>query len=275
MAQAAATTSEKKEERLATQGLLAKQLTRPEVGALIGAFGVYLIFAIFADGFAGFGGFARYTDQASHIGIMATFVAFLMIGGEFDLSSGIMTGSAGLSFTMLATPEPTGFDLPIWVALLGSLLLAIAVGLFNGYMVTKTKLGNWIQAIGGDSEAARGVGVPVDRVKIGLFVATSMGAWLVGLIQAFENNGVTSVAGRQQEFIYIIAAVIGGCLLTGGYGSIIGAAIGALVFGMTRTGVTFAGWETDWFWTFMGVMLLLAVVINNFVSTQAKKVRAK
>lgn len=116
--------------------------------------------------------------------------------------------------------------------------------------------------------------MPVTQVKIGLFMATSLGAWFVGIMLAFENNGVTAVAGRQQEFIYIIAAVIGGCLLTGGRGSVIGASIGALVYGMTRTGVTFASWESDWFWSFLGVMLLIAVLINNFVSSQAKKVRA-
>jgi simple sugar transport system permease protein len=76
-----------------------------------------------------------------------------------------------------------------------------------------------------------------------------------------------------REFEFIIAAVIGGCLLTGGYGSAAGAALGALIFGMTRTGITFAGWDTDWFFSFLGAMLLLAVLVNNYVRRKAQEVR--
>jgi simple sugar transport system permease protein len=78
--------------------------------------------------------------------------------------------------------------------------------------------------------------------------------------------------GIGQEFVYIIAAVIGGCLLTGGYGSAIGAAIGAIIFGMVRVGITFAGWDTDWFYAFLGVMLLVAVLVNNFTRQRAEAV---
>lgn len=77
----------------------------------------------------------------------------------------------------------------------------------------------------------------------------------------------------RKEFIFIIAAVIGGCLLTDGDGSAIGPAVGALVFGMTRTGITFAGWETDWLFTFLGIMLMAAVFANNFVRAQTRNLR--
>ena len=69
--------------------------------------------------------------------------------------------------------------------------------------------------------------------------------------------------GIGQEFIYIIAAVIGGCLLTGGYGSVVGASIGAIIFGMARVGIVFAGWDTDWFYSFLGIMLLAAVLVTT------------
>ncbi|MFQ5343345.1 MAG: hypothetical protein ACE5F6_17530, partial [Anaerolineae bacterium] len=73
-------------------------------------------------------------------------------------------------------------------------------------------------------------------------------------------------------FIYIIAATIGGCLLTGGYGSVVGASIGALIFGMAQVGIVFAGWPTDWFFSFLGVMLLAAVLVNDFTRKRAEAV---
>jgi simple sugar transport system permease protein len=70
-----------------------------------------------------------------------------------------------------------------------------------------------------------------------------------------------------------VAAVIGGCLLTGGYGSVIGASLGALIFGMTSQGIVYAGWDADWFRFFLGAMLLLAVLANQFVRRYAEQSR--
>jgi simple sugar transport system permease protein len=86
-------------------------------------------------------------------------------------------------------------------------------------------------------------------------------------------RSVQANAGIGEEFQYIIAAVIGGCLLTGGYGSAVGAAIGALIFGMARQGIVFAGWDSDWFQLFLGVMLLLAALLNRFVRVHAEEAR--
>jgi simple sugar transport system permease protein len=80
--------------------------------------------------------------------------------------------------------------------------------------------------------------------------------------------------GIGQEFVYIISAVIGGCLLTGGYGSVVGASIGALIFGMVRVGIVYAGWDTDWFYSFLGVMLLAAVLVNDYTRKKAEEVSA-
>src|SRR5699024_7665332 len=114
------------------------------------------------------------------------------------------------------------------------------------------------------------VGVPLYSTKIGLFMTTAFAGWLVGMIDLFSAASVTSAKGVGDEFIFIICAVVGGCLLTGGYGSAIGAALGALIYGMTEKGITYAGWDSDWLMTFLGVMLLLACLVNMWVRKQAE-----
>ena len=123
--------------------------------------------------------------------------------------------------------------------------------------------------MGGDDKAARAVGVPVTATKIGLFMFVGFCAWLLGMHLLFEYNVVQSGEGVGKEFIFIIAAVVGGCLMTGGYGSVVGAAIGALVFGMTQLGINYAGLNPDWFRTFLGVLLVAAVLVNMYVKKKA------
>ena len=141
------------------------------------------------------------------------------------------------------------------------------------WILLRTHWGNWILAVGGQQEAARNVGVPVARVKIALFMTTALAAALVGIIQAVQFTGADVLRGQLQEFNAIIAVVIGGTLLTGGYGSVIGAVLGALIFGMVRQGIVMAGVDADWFQVFLGAMLLLAVLVNNFAMRRAQRVR--
>jgi simple sugar transport system permease protein len=148
----------------------------------------------------------------------------------------------------------------------------IVITVVASWILLRTKYGNWIFATGGDANAARSQGVPSMWVKISLFMTTASAAWLVGIMNDLRLRSAVASQGIGQEFVYIIAAVIGGCLLTGGYGSAIGASIGALIFGMVRTGITFAGWDTDWFYAFLGVMLLVAVLVNNFTRKRAEAV---
>ena len=339
----------KKEERLAPTSPLRRIVRQPEVGAVVGAVAVWIFFSFISpEIFPTIVGASRFLDPAATLGIMAIAVAMLMIGGEFDLSAGVMTGTTGLLMGMLAVQA--GWN--IWAAILGSFLFALLIGFINGFVVVKTRLpsfivtlatffvlrgvnvgvtrlvtgeirvtgidqaagydlaralfdtefvllgatfrasliwwilivvvaswvllrtrfGSWIFAVGGDAQAARSVGVPVDRVKIILFMTTSGAAWLVGMMTALRLRSALASQGVGQEFVFIIAAVIGGCMLTGGFGSVIGASIGALIFGMTRTGIVFAGWDTDWFFSFLGMMLLVAVLLNTFTQRQADKV---
>jgi simple sugar transport system permease protein len=335
------------DERLANIGLASRVLRRPEIGSLLGAAVICAFFWITAPVFGTLDGIANWTDVASTLGIMAVAVALLMIGGEFDLSAGVMTGTTGLLMGLLTTE----WGLSMWPAILVTLVFAAAVGALNGVMVIKTKLpsfivtlatffvlqginlgvtkaitgtvrvaglgqvpgydsaskifastltshdfrisvvwwiaiaaiatwvltrtraGNWIFAVGGDANAARNVGVPVARVKIALFMTTAIAAGLVGIMIALRLSSVQAGQGIGEEFTYIIAAVVGGCLLTGGYGSAIGASFGALIVGMAFIGISFSGWNTDWRFLFLGVILLLAVLVNNFVRQRAEGAR--
>ena len=111
----------------------------------------------------------------------------------------------------------------------------------------------------------RAVGVPVTTVKVGLFMGVAFLGWFVGMHLLYRFNTLQAGNGVGNEFLYIIAAVVGGTLLTGGYGNAIGVAIGAFIFGMTSLCIVYAGWDPNWFKAFLGVMLLLAVIVNLYV----------
>ena len=116
---------------------------------------------------------------------------------------------------------------------------------------------------------ARNVGVPVGRVKIILFIVTACAATLMATIQVMEAGSADTVRGTLKEFEAIIAVVIGGVLLTGGYGTILGAACGALIFGLVQMGIFYTGIDTDWFKVFLGLVILVAVLVNNFARARA------
>ena len=145
----------------------------------------------------------------------------------------------------------------------------IGITVLATIVLTKSRFGNWIYAVGGDANAARNTGVPVRRTKISMFVCTSLAAALVGIISLTRLKSMQAGQGVGEEFTFIIAAVVGGCLLTGGYGSAIGASIGASIIGMAFIGISYAGWNTDWTWLFLGVILFAAVLVNSFIGKRA------
>ncbi len=155
------------------------------------------------------------------------------------------------------------------VSLRISVLWWLVFALLATWILLRTRVGNWIFAVGGNADSARAVGVPVAKVKIGLFMGVAFLAWFLGQHVLFQLSTVQSGQGVGQEFRYIIAAVVGGALLTGGYGSAIGSAIGAFIFGMTTQGIVYAGWDPSWFFSFLGAMLLIAVLVNLYVKNYA------
>lgn len=339
------------DERLARTSLFRKLLIRPEFGALAGATVVWLLFAWQGgDNWLSWQGTKTYVETASLYGLTAIAVALLMIGGEFDLSAGVMTGTTGM-FTGVFAVYLFGEGVTVPLALLGSLAVALLIGFFNGYMVVKsglpsfivtlgtffalqgfnlwftqkvtnttqvsgikdasgyefgrkiffsdifhigtvafqtpqlwflvltvvaawilarTKLGNWIFAVGGNKEAARMVGVPANATKIGLFMAVAACGWIRGNVYLFKTSGVNVTEGVGVEFYFIVACVLGGCLLTGGFGSAIGAALGCLILGMTQRGIPLAGWDNNLYFLFLGVILLVAAFSNEWIRRWAR-----
>jgi simple sugar transport system permease protein len=148
------------------------------------------------------------------------------------------------------------------------LLWWLALAVVCAFTLARTRFGNWIFAVGGDANAAKNVGVPVRRVKISLFVLTAFCSCLYAVLQVCDIGSAAADRGLQAEFEAIIAAVIGGTLLTGGYGSVVGACFGALIFGVVQIGITYTNVDSDWFRVFLGVMLLFAVLFNHYVRSR-------
>ncbi len=179
-------------------------------------------------------------------------------GGQIGHSLFVWLANAGI-IDKLPNGDPAVKGVPM-VIIWGILMTAGA-----SWVLLKTRFGNWIFASGGDDKAARNVGVPVARVKIILFMVTAVCATIFAACQVVAFGSADSQRGLLKEFEAIIAAVIGGALLTGGYGSVIGASLGALIFGVVQMGIFYTGVNTDWFRVFLGIMLLLAVIFNNYI----------
>ncbi len=193
--------------------------------------------------------------------------------GATLIAGGIVAAAIGIAFRlMFVTAAELEAGIPpaktsmrvVWFAV----FLIIMV-----WVLGNTRFGSWTYAVGGNKEAARQVGVPAARTKTQLFMIVSMAAWIVGVLLAFRINSIQANTGDGEEFEFIIAAVVGGCLLTGGYGTVLGGAIGACIMAMPLIGISVARWNTDWRFLFVGVILLLAVVANRYIRTKAEALR--
>jgi simple sugar transport system permease protein len=145
-----------------------------------------------------------------------------------------------------------------------SILWWIAVTGAASWILSRTQFGNWIFATGAGQETARAAGVPAGKVKVILFVITGMSAAVVGALQTIQYQGGDVTYGRNFVFDAPVAAVIGGVLLTGGYGSAFGVFLGTVIFGIVDIGIFYTGWNSDWAQLVLGALLLLAVLGNNY-----------
>ena len=185
-----------------------------------------------------------------------------VFGGKILKSLFVWLADLGVVETFVAgtrAGEPVVDGIPMLI------VWAVILIIFAHVLLTRTQFGNWIFASGGDAQAARYAGVPVNRVKILMFVFTAFCATIFATCQVMEFGSAAADRGLLKEFEAIISVVIGGALLTGGYGSVIGAALGALIFGVVQQGLFFAGVESSLFRVFLGGILLLAVILNTYI----------
>jgi len=146
-----------------------------------------------------------------------------------------------------------------------SIVWWVVIAIVGAYVLGRRKFGNWIAGVGGSPNAARNLGVPVARVKIALFATTAFSASVLAAIQSMRFSSADILRGTGLELTAITTAVIGGCLLTGGYGSVAGTALGALTLGMAQIGIVYASINADWNKIATGGLLLAAVVLNNWI----------
>ena len=301
---------------------------RPETAALISMVIVFVVFAFVSEDFLTQASMFSIITLASERGIVAVGVTLLLIAGHFDLSVGSVLGLTAILVAKLM------LDLPSWQAVPLALLIALGIGLLQGFTVVKlgipsfiltlgglllwrgvgfvvsqgvyiqvdradgllqifshslgtglyvtclwflavvvlgtlflqrTRLGNWIFAIGGSYRAAKAQGVPADHVLILMFGLCAFLAGLAGTVQMARFVFVESNRGRMLELEIIAAAAIGGTRIWGGYGSVVGAALGVLSVSMIQVGLARAGVPGEWFDGFVGLLIVFAVVVNRSV----------
>lgn len=200
------------------------------------------------------------TNLPSFIVTLAT--NFIVIGGTMGFSRLI----ANVTSSSIVTSDSAR---AVFASRLGqaniSILWWIITALICAWILSRSTFGNWIYATGGNLQAARGAGVPVERVKILLFALTGLAAAFVGVLQGVQWNSGNSTYGMGYVFQAPIVAVIGGVLLGGGYGSVTGIFLGTAIFGVISTGIFYTGWSTDWIQLLLGVLLGAAVLANNYV----------
>jgi simple sugar transport system permease protein len=187
---------------------------------------------------------------------------FILAGSALGLSrllsgsSNVSLRDAGFAEVMLGSKWQFFNVSIVWWAL---------AALLAAWVLKSTPFGNWIFAVGGNQDAARRAGVPVNRVKLVLFIWTAVSAAFVGVMSAVMYNQGNASSGQGYVFQTAIAAVIGGVLLQGGFGSVIGIVFGTIIYGIVSLGLFYTGWPTDWLATFIGGLLVLAVLTNNLI----------
>ncbi|MBL8577140.1 MAG: ABC transporter permease [Mesorhizobium sp.] len=279
------------------------------VGSMIGFAGVVIGLTVRELGFPLWGGIAAAFAVAILVGYLnglivvktrlpsfiVTLASLFILRGLSIAITRAVTGRTQIPYILQDVPDPgtaslfnghifTGFfqwmadqgwiaarsdGVPFVTGVPASIVWWIGITVIAGYVLTQTRYGNWIFATGGDQDVARNVGVPVGRVKISLFVCTACAATLLATIQVMEAGSADTTRGLLKEFEAIIAAVIGGVLLTGGYGTVYGVLFGSLIFGLVQMGIFYTGIDTDWFKVFLGLVILAAVLVNTYIRTKA------
>jgi simple sugar transport system permease protein len=251
------------------------------VGVVVGATGVAAAYVIVELGWPFWAAILVGLALAAVIGLVnGTFIVklgfpsflvtlammFLLRGSSLGLLQGITgrTQVFGVKDALEGDPLLTLFTANIGGWLPVSIVWWIGLSILAAYVLDRTRFGNWIYAAGGDRVAAAKMGVPVDRVKILLFVANSISAFIVSLLAMFVINQADLVQGTGKEFEAITAAVIGGAAMSGGLGSPLGTFLGSLLIGMVSQGFFYTDIANNWYYAFVGTVLMVAVIVNKY-----------
>ncbi len=158
----------------------------------------------------------------------------------------------------------SAMDFQIWI-IPGPFIWFICLATIFAYILTRTRFGNWLFATGGSPEAARGMGVPAGRVQIVAFAVASLLACVAGFVSVARFSSVDALRGTGMELEVVLAVVVGGASLNGGYGSIIGAFLGVLIIGMIQQGLILIGINVYWYQAGIGLLLIVAAIVNQYV----------
>lgn len=219
------------------------------LGVVVGCFNAFLV---------------NTTKMPSFIVTLAS--NFILAGTSLGVSR-LISGSSNVSIRDAGWAEPLLSTK--WNFFNISILWYAFAALLAAWVLRQTRFGNWILATGGNVDAARRAGVPVARVKLILFIWTAVSAAFVGVMSAVMYNQGNAAQGQGYVFQTAIAAVIGGVLLQGGFGTVTGIVLGTFIYGMVSLGLFYTGWPTDWLATFIGGLLVLAVLTNNLIRQAA------
>jgi simple sugar transport system permease protein len=177
----------------------------------------------------------------------------------------------------LPPPLPPGIPENLLIGWVGpfraSLFWYVGIIAAVSLLLARTNFGNWVYATGGDYQAAKDLGVNVRAVKLACFVICSFLAGFAGIIQSLRVHAALTSLGTGIELEAIAGAVIGGVALRGGVGSVVGAAIGALLIRLIDNGLVMARIDANWFRLAVGVLTIGAVIFNEMVRRQAKRIR--
>ncbi|WOS61956.1 ABC transporter permease [Sinorhizobium fredii] len=210
------------------------------------------------------------------VGLMNGFLAVRTSVPSLIITLGTLVAVQGLVLAgsvLLTGGASVPLDAPAWAKVIFGQLINgkfqviilwwFALTVVFGFVLHATRYGNWIFAMGGDEVSARNAGIPTKRLKIGLFVLSSTAASFVGMCGAILFNSAQVSGGMNYIFNTIVSIVVGGVLLTGGFGSVAGIFLGALTFAVVSQGIYFTDIDRNWSNLIIGVMLMAAVLMNN------------
>jgi simple sugar transport system permease protein len=143
-------------------------------------------------------------------------------------------------------------------------MIWVILALFCYVVLSRTQAGNWIYSTGGNLQAAKANGVPTDRVKVSLFVFSAFCATIFATCQVFEVNTADAAKGNLKELEAIAAAVIGGIVMTGGFGTVVGIIVGAFIFGLAKEAFFYIpGIDGSFYRVFLGLVIIASALLNE------------